>query len=267
MPHGWHQVDNGNRPIMYVHVGESQVKSLMSCIKSIDILITYVIKQLEETTREKFYKWQWDQFVLVLDMKGAKLKDMQSSNTQSIVMGLTELFKNYYPCIIYKIFVMNAPMFFEEIWEDLNEQVGEDSTDYKQFIISSKNTHPELTNLVSSENLPKAYGGTSKFDLERGLFTEVGPWSSCSELIWIGEDNKFEDADDDLDEGIDIYDQDLKSAIHNIPSFPGGPMMKHNTKIIGNDSSDIRFNLDALGELINQTPNATPMNTHADDED
>ena len=56
LPHGWHQVDHYNRPIMYVHVGESQVKSLMSCIKSIDILITYVIKQLEETMREKFYK-------------------------------------------------------------------------------------------------------------------------------------------------------------------------------------------------------------------
>lgn len=116
-------------------------------------------------------------------MKGSKLKDMQSSNTQSIVVGLTELFKNYYPCIIYKIFVLNAPIAFEEIWEDLNEVVGEDSTDYKQFIISSKNSHPELTKLVSSECLPAVYGGTSKFDLEKGLFTEVGPWSSCCELI------------------------------------------------------------------------------------
>lgn len=70
-----------------------------------------------------------------------------------------------------------------------------------------------------------------------------------------------------MDEGIDDYDQDLKSAINNIPSFPKGPMMKHNTKHIGDNSSDIKFNLDALGELINQTPNATPMNTHADEED
>jgi hypothetical protein len=44
-------------------------------------------------------------------------------------------------------------------------------------------------------------------------------------------------------------------------------MKKTTTKSKHKDESGAQFNLEAVGELINQTPNATPMNTYADDED
>ena len=202
-------------------------------------------------------------------MKGTKLKDMQNTKSQSIVKALVDLFKNYYPCIIHKIFIMNTPMFFDDLWIDLNDAVGEDSSDYGNFIISSNNTHPELKELVDEDNLPSVYGGNSRFDLSQGLFNELGPWSFDTKLILIGEEeNKFDDDDpgsDDMDEGIGSFGMDLRQAIQNIPSLPSGPMIKQNTKIDKYGDIQSVFNMGMLEDL-NKTPNATPMNTWVDED-
>jgi hypothetical protein len=55
-------------------------------------------------------------------------------------------------------------------------------------------------------------------------------------------------------------------SIQGIPSFPGGGMIQ-NKKKLDHKTDDGVFNLEELGDMINQTPNATPMNTYADDED
>jgi hypothetical protein len=39
---------------------------------------------------------------------------------------------------VHRVFILNAPMFFDDIWEDFNDMLGEDSEDYKQFIVSNK---------------------------------------------------------------------------------------------------------------------------------
>ena len=59
-------------------------------------------------------------------------------DTQKIVKAVGDLFRNYYPGIVHRVFILNAPMFFDDIWEDFNDMLGEDSSDYKQFIISNK---------------------------------------------------------------------------------------------------------------------------------
>ena len=74
LPHGWHQVDKKGHPVFYVHIGEAQIKSLMTWIKKVEVLVTYFINILEETIREKFYKWNTDQLLLVLDLNGIKIK-------------------------------------------------------------------------------------------------------------------------------------------------------------------------------------------------
>jgi hypothetical protein len=57
-----------------VHLGESQIKSLMTWVKKVEALIMYFVKDLEETVRERFYKWNTDQFMLVVDCASTKIK-------------------------------------------------------------------------------------------------------------------------------------------------------------------------------------------------
>lgn len=208
----------------------------------------------------------------VLDMQGTKLKDLQNANWQNIVKELTELFTKYYPAILNRVFVMNSPMFFDDVWEDMNDAVGADSTDYKNFIISANSTHPELTAQVESEKLPQVYGGETEFDLKQGLFNEIGPWSLDHKLTLIGEEeNKMENdfgSDDDIDEGLGDFASDLKNAIQGIPSFPSGSIMKTNTKATADsDTMNAEFGVGIAAELSNQTPNATPMNTWVEEDD
>lgn len=199
-------------------------------------------------------------------MKGTKLKDMQNSKAKQILKASMELFDTYYGDLLYKLFVLNAPMFFDDLYSSEDQELD----DIQKLRVSSSGVHDELLKLVPSKKLPEIYGGESNFDLTQGLFNEIGPWSNSTKLTLIGEEeNKgedFYDDEDDIDEGIHSFGTDLKSAIQGIPCLASGPMMK--SKGTNPNVQDLKaeFNIDAFGELANDTPNATPMNTWVDDE-
>lgn len=157
-------------------------------------------------------------------------------------------------------------MFFEDVLEDAGVD-SPSSSEEETICTTNSGTHEQLKNLVEKDKLPAVYGGGTEFDLSKGLFNEVGPWSLDTELVMLGEEeNKFDYDSSGSDPGVD---DDIKTAIQGIPSFPGSGVMQKQNIIPSNviDDSGAHFNLKELGEMINQTPNATPMNTYADEED
>lgn len=157
-------------------------------------------------------------------------------------------------------------MFFEDVLDDAEIDTSS-KTEGSIVCCTNSGTHAQLKELVDKDKLPAVYGGRTEFDLSQGLFNEVGPWSQDTKLVMLGEEeNKFEYDSSGSDPGVE---DDIKTAIQGIPSFPGSGVMQKQNVIPSNviDDSGAHFNLKELGEMINQTPNATPMNTYADDED
>ena len=77
----FNMIDQG-RPIFIVQIGQTKVKELLETEK-VETLIHYMLKEVEHTWRIKFSdckelvnKEGVDQLVLIIDLKGAKLKDL-----------------------------------------------------------------------------------------------------------------------------------------------------------------------------------------------
>ena len=51
-------------------------------------------------------------------MKGAKIKDLQNKQINVIFRSLLIEFQQFYPELLYKAYILNAPMFFDSFYEN-----------------------------------------------------------------------------------------------------------------------------------------------------
>jgi len=78
-----------------IQLGAIKAKELLDC-SSADVLIHYMLKELEMAWRMKFsdcqegvYKDGVDSLVLIVDLKGAKLKDLSNKQVTSLKIKLS----------------------------------------------------------------------------------------------------------------------------------------------------------------------------------
>jgi len=120
----------------------------MEVVKSVDVLAHFFVKELEHTWRNKFSdckefvnKKGVDQIKVIVDMKGTKLKDMTNQTTIKIYRQLVLEVQRYFPELLHKLYVVNAPTFFENVWENQLLQSISQTADSNKIIITSGNTH------------------------------------------------------------------------------------------------------------------------------
>ena len=83
--------------------------------------------------------------------------------------------------MVHKIYVLNTPIFFENIWESqLNKCINSDTV--KKIVFSSGSTHKDLQNEVDEYELPTCYGGTCECKATC-IYSEKGPWTEVENLI------------------------------------------------------------------------------------
>lgn len=88
------------------------------------MLVHYFVKELEHTWRVKFpdskefvNKNGVDQILVIIDMKGSKLKDITNKQMLGVFKQIVLEVQRFFPEMLHKLFVLNAPMFFENVWE------------------------------------------------------------------------------------------------------------------------------------------------------
>jgi hypothetical protein len=88
-PNGFFNTDEKGRPIFYIDLGKTKLKELFEIIPP-DTLIHYLIKEMELLWRQKFVECtEWknkkgvDQMKVVVDLKGAKLKDINNKQVST----------------------------------------------------------------------------------------------------------------------------------------------------------------------------------------
>lgn len=87
-------------------------------------LIQYMLKEIEHTWRIKFseikelvYPAGVDQFHVIIDLKGVKLKDLSNKELNLILRALLSEWQKFYPEMLDRCFIVNSPMFFEGFWD------------------------------------------------------------------------------------------------------------------------------------------------------
>lgn len=74
------------KPILIIQLGQLKIKELLE-IASAETLIRFMLKEVEHTWRNKFsdcqelvYKGGVEQLIIIVDLKGAKLKDLSNKH-------------------------------------------------------------------------------------------------------------------------------------------------------------------------------------------
>lgn len=230
-PNGFHSVDKKGRPILILQVGAVNFVDLMQALNnSTDLLVHYFIKEMEHTWRVKFtesrdlvYKEGVDQIKVIIDLKGVKLKDLSSKPAIALYKQITLEVQRFFPCMLHRLYVLNAPIFFENIWDAQLSQCVDPET-IKKVLISTSQTHEELLEEVDEYDLPLIYGGNCQCKATC-IYSEKGPWSEVENFINYKDPNsrRFYDSDsDDLGDTCERDGADLGQFKHMVGGGLGG---------------------------------------------
>ncbi len=119
--------------------------------------------------------------LVIVDLKGAKLKDLSNKQVNVIFRSLLIEFQRYYPEMLDKCFVLNTPMFFEDYYEaEIKPHLSKKLA--QKVVITGESFHKELIEKIDSDKLPKLYGGECECDATC-VYSDKGPWADVENKI------------------------------------------------------------------------------------
>ena len=124
-----------------------------------DVISKFFLKEMEHTWREKFEKCEdevkciVDQIRVVVDLKGASLKQLTNKHSNTIFKALVSDLSKQFPEIVHSVIVLNAPMLFESHYlTEIKPQFSERTA--SKILITAESSPVELLDVVDLDRLP-----------------------------------------------------------------------------------------------------------------
>jgi len=89
--------------------------------------------------------------------------------------------QRFFPELVHKVYVLNTPIFFENVWESQFSKALKPASKQK-IKFSASATHQDLTNEVDEYELPSLYGGICECKATC-VYSEKGPWTEVENQI------------------------------------------------------------------------------------
>eukprot|EP00357_Protocruzia_adherens_P033659 CAMPEP_0115035046 /NCGR_PEP_ID=MMETSP0216-20121206/41144_1 /TAXON_ID=223996 /ORGANISM="Protocruzia adherens, Strain Boccale" /LENGTH=317 /DNA_ID=CAMNT_0002414309 /DNA_START=167 /DNA_END=1120 /DNA_ORIENTATION=- len=192
-PHGYHKTDKLGRPIYIERLGSMNIKKVFE-ITTKERMLKYYVREYERVLTHKF---QHNTTVKITKkaIQNPRLSSDCSSTSatnsvKNFIQQATSIAQDYYPEMLGRMYIVNAPMLFTGVWAIVKVWV-DPKTRAKITILGGKYQN-QLLEHVEAENLPTWLGGTSECD--DFLINEAGPWCDpwFSEIAQVKEDNSRE---------------------------------------------------------------------------
>ncbi|EGR27843.1 hypothetical protein IMG5_187880 [Ichthyophthirius multifiliis] len=121
--------------------------------------------------------------------------------------------KDYYPEVLGQLLIVNSPMLFEAIWNNIKPQIDEQTR--KKITIIGSGYKDKLFEIVDQDNIPNFLGGKSNDCITKN----IGPWNLQGENLFTKEDlpvqennNNEEQSEQDVErEALDLVE--LRNAL------------------------------------------------------
>jgi len=161
--------------------------------------------------------------VVIVDLKGCKLKDFSNKPMLSVYKQLTLEVQRFFPAMLHKMYILNAPLFSENIWDSELSQCVDEKTCKDKIIITSSGTHEDLFSEVKECELPQVYGGVCECEATC-IYSEKGPWSEIENYINYKDPNsrRFADSDEEEDDRYDVSERNIGADFGSIKMMMGG---------------------------------------------
>lgn len=164
-PHAYLNVrDAQGRPVYFEKTGAIDIQGLLASTTlekivnwHLHVLESVSIPLMARATRERTDGQIVDSVTNVLDCQGITL-GMLNGPTRDYLKSLTELDKLYYPEMLGKMLIINAPTMFSAIWAIVSPFL--DSRTRDKITVCGADYYDKLVELMgSSERVPVEYGG------------------------------------------------------------------------------------------------------------
>lgn len=161
IPYAYHGFDKAGRPMYIEKTGKIRVNEMLQLVTAEDVVRSHVygmefLRNRMEESSKKLGK-PVDTLTTILDLNGLGL-----SHTYALPMlqKATELDVKYYPELVSKIFVVNAPWIAPTVYEAIKRFLDESLK--SKFVVLGSNFKEELLKHIDADQLPEEYGGTCK---------------------------------------------------------------------------------------------------------
>ena len=86
------------------------------------------------------------QIILIIDLKGIKIKTFSNKIVNSSIKKVIAIVTQYFPEILYKGFIVNAPMAFSQYWSTLGSLIPAETL--SKFKVTGSSTDAEISLIV-----------------------------------------------------------------------------------------------------------------------
>ena len=175
-PEGFFCTDRDGRPVYIQQPGNIDTTALWK-FTTLDRSIQYHITQQEKYVntigpacsvasngKNRF------QSVVLIDMEGVGVSTL-TGEVRNIMGKIMSIDQDYYPELMHKALIINAPTTFRVIWSMIKYLL--DSRTQQKIEVLPVEYLPVLLQKIAPENLMKKYGGLN----ETPLIEEPGPWN------------------------------------------------------------------------------------------
>jgi CRAL/TRIO domain len=107
----------------------------------------------------------------ILDLDGVYLSTF--SSVFSLIQRVSSIAQNYYPEMLGKMFIVNAPYLFYACWSLVSPLLNEVTV--KKISILGINYLKDLQDFIPAQNIPDFLGGPAKENWDK---VDIGPWNS-----------------------------------------------------------------------------------------
>ncbi|KAJ3206131.1 cytosolic factor, phosphatidylinositol/phosphatidylcholine transfer protein [Entophlyctis luteolus] len=180
-PRWYHKVDKLGRPVYIEQLGMLDLQRLFSVSTEERMQRNHVheyerlIKYRLAACSIKFNR-HFEQSTVIMDLKNVALSTFPS--VYGIVKSVSAIAQDYYPEMLGKMFVINAPMLFTGVWSLVKPML--DEVTVRKIVILGPTYLPTLLETIDSENLPRCLGGTCTSCPEGCEHSDIGPWNDGS---------------------------------------------------------------------------------------
>lgn len=109
------------------------------------------------------------QSITIFDLNGFNL-GLWNKKTINILKQIAKMSSDYYPEVLHKLFICNAPMVFTGVFTLIKAWL--DETTKKKIQVLGSNYFGKLSECIDDDQIPTFLGGKNE---TRGI-DEVGPW-------------------------------------------------------------------------------------------
>nr|KAJ3419356.1 cytosolic factor, phosphatidylinositol/phosphatidylcholine transfer protein [Polyrhizophydium stewartii] len=176
-PRFYHRTDKLGRPIYIEQLGALDVKKLFTVSTDARLLRNHVY-EYEKLVHYRLVACSikanryLEQSCTILDLKGVALSTF--SSVYSLVREVSGIAQNYYPEMLGKMFIINAPMLFTAVWNMVKPLL--DEVTVKKINILGTSYKDALLETIDDENLPDYMGGACRCP-GGCAHADIGPWN------------------------------------------------------------------------------------------